>query len=128
VSYDYIDPATSSFDIFGLVHKITNPAPGCTDGTRTVDTTYTYDSLGNILTVTSPGNNAATTITTTYDYGQNPKLGQPLTITDNLGHVTQFSYDARGNVISVTDAEGNTTDYVYNIANQPILTILPPSQ
>jgi YD repeat-containing protein len=111
----------------GLVSSIKAPKPGATDGTF-VESNFTYDSLGNILTSTVPGNNAVTTITTTYNYGQNPKLGQPLTITDNLNHVTQFTYDARGNVISVTDAEGNTTDYVYNIANQPILTILPPSQ
>jgi YD repeat-containing protein len=117
----------------GLVNSIKAPKPGVTDGTL-LESIFTYDSLGNILTATSPGNNAATTSTTTYNYttdgsySQAAKLGQPLTITDNLGHVTHFRYDARGNVISITDAEGNEVNYAYNIAGQPILTILPPSQ
>jgi len=124
--YDYYEPS-------GLVQWIKTLKPGTTDGS-TVQTNFTYDSLGNILTVDAPGNNAATRIVTTYNYttdggySQSTKLGQPLTVTDNLGHVTHFRYDARGNIISVTDAIGNVTKYSYNIAGQRVLTVLPASQ
>jgi len=121
----------------GLVSSIKSPKPGTTDGTF-VESTFTYDSLGNILTATAPGNNAATTITTTYNYttdgsySQSAKLGQPITITDNLGHVTHIRYDARGNVIKAWDALGNEVDSniscIYNIANQPVMIVLPKSQ
>jgi YD repeat-containing protein len=123
-SFVYYEPS-------GLVHTITSPQPGTIGGTATVTTAFTYDSLGNVLTVTAPGNNAASSITTTYNYTQDgtytqsAKLGQPLTVTDNLGHATHFRYDARGNVIHVEDALGNATDSVYNIADQLMTTISP---
>jgi YD repeat-containing protein len=120
-TFTYYEPS-------GLVNTITEPAPG---GGSTVTTTFTYDSLGNMLTKVSPGNNAATTITTTYNYttdgsyAQSAKIGQPLTMADNLGHVTHYRYDERGNLTSSKDALDNETNYNYNIADQPVNVIHP---
>lgn len=117
----------------GLVHEIIAPRPGTVGTTDTVTTSYTYDDLGNVLTVTAPGNNAAATITTTYNYTQDgtytqsAKLGQPLTVTDNLGHTKHYRYDARGNVVHTEDAVGNATDSVYNIADQLVTVVYPPT-
>ncbi|GIV20399.1 MAG: hypothetical protein KatS3mg023_2150 [Armatimonadota bacterium] len=115
-TYTYYEPS-------GLVQSVTSPKPGSLSG-ETVTTTYTYDSLGNVLTVTSPGNNAAQQMVTVYNYTQDgsytqpAKVGQPLTVTDNMGNVTHYRYDARGNRTVVIDANGNRTDFTYNIADQ----------
>ncbi len=112
----------------GLIQTITRPAP---NGSGTTTTTYTYDSLGNLLTMVGPGNNAATTITTTLNYttdggySQSAKVAQPVTVTDNLGHVTHMRYDSQGRTTSVTDALGNETDFTYNLVGQPDTTTYP---
>ncbi|MEN6372457.1 MAG: hypothetical protein ABFD64_10645 [Armatimonadota bacterium] len=122
--------ATIGYYSSGLVQTITAPKPGTTNGS-TVASSYTYDALGNILTVTTPGNGTVTSIVTTLNYttdgsfSQAAMLGQPLTVTDNLGHVTHLRYDAMGNVISATDALGREVNYTYNIVGQPVLAISP---
>ncbi|MEK6280586.1 MAG: RHS repeat domain-containing protein [Acidobacteriota bacterium] len=92
-----------------------------------------YTGLGNVLTVVGPGNNAATQITTTLNYttdggySQSAKLGQPLTVTNNLGHVTHMRYDSQGRLTSVTDALGNETNASYNLVGSltPLLCRRP---
>lgn len=123
-------PATtfSYYEPSGLVQSVTSASPV---GSGTVTTTYTYDTLGNILTVTGPGNNAASQIVTTYNYTtdgtytQAAKVGQPLTVTNNLGHATHMRYDAQGRTTSVTDALGYVTNTSYNLAGQPEEVQLP---
>ena len=123
VSMSYYEPV-------GLPQSVTAPNP---TGSGTVTSSMTYDSLGNVLTTTTPGNDAVSSKTTTFNYttdgsySQAAKAGQPLTMTDNLGHVTHFRYDARGNVVSSWDALGNTTTIAYNLADQPTDTYAPPS-
>jgi YD repeat-containing protein len=94
-------------------------------------TTFSYDSLGNVLTVVAPGNDATSTITTTLNYttdgaySQSAKIGQPLTITDNLGHVTHLRYDSQGRTVSFADALGNETTSSYNLLGQLFTTTYP---
>src|SRR4030095_16664123 len=93
--------------------------------------TFTYDSLGNVLTVVGPGNDATSTITTTLNYttdggySQSAKIGQPLTVTDNLSHVTHLRYDSQGRTTSVTDAIGNQTHFSYTLLGQLFTTTYP---
>ena len=124
-------PATTItyYEPSGLVNTVTGAAPN--NGAGTITTTYTFDSLGNVLTIVAPGNNATTTITTTLNYttdggySQSAKIGQPLTVTDNLSHVTHLRYDSQGRVTSATDALGNETDFSYNLIGQPDTTTYP---
>jgi RHS repeat-associated protein len=121
VSMSYYEPA-------GLPQNVTAIGP---TGSGTVSGSATYDALGNVLTVTTPGNDATQNKTTTFNYTQDgsysqaARVGQPLTVTDNAGNVTHFRYDARGNVIQSWDALGNTTDITYNIADQVTDTLAP---
>ena len=125
-------PATTItyYEPSGLVHTITKPEPN--NGSGTTTSTFTYDGLGNVLTVTTPGNNAATSITTSLNYTidaaytQSAKIGQPLTITDNLGHTTHLRYDSQGRTTSITDALGNETSFAYSLIGQ-LTTITYPA-
>jgi len=124
-------PATTFtyYEPSGLIHTITRPEPN--NGSGTTTTSFTYDSLGNVLTVVSPGNDSTGTITTTYNYttdgvySQSAKVSQPLTVTDNMGHVTHFRYDSQGRRNSVADALGNETDFSYNLIGQSDTTTYP---
>ena len=131
-SYAYYEPS-------GLMKTLTTPAPGTAGGTATVTTSWTYDGLGNVLTENSPGNNAASVITTTFNYATDPgdsihgvpatsqvaAIDQPLTLTDNLGNVSHYRYDAQGNTISMLDALGAEYDQSFNIANQMLQVTYP---
>lgn len=122
--YSYFEPS-------GLIHTLTNPKPGTVGSSLTVTTTWTYDGFGNVLTETRPGNNATASDTTTFNYTndgsytQPTGVGQPLNGIDNLGKVTHFRYDERGNRIAVIDSLGNEIDFSYDVANQPLTTALP---
>lgn len=124
-------PATTFtyYEPSGLINTVTRPEPN--NGVGTTTTTYTYDNLGNILTVVAPGNNASTSIATTLNYttdggySQLARIRQPLTITDNLNHVTHFRYDSQGRTTSITDAIGNQTTFTYNLAGQLLTTTYP---
>lgn len=69
------------------------------------DVSYTYDGVGNILTVTAGGH------TTSYTYD---RFGNVLTMTDSLGQVETNTYSPLGKPVSTTDRNGNTTAYAYD--------------
>ena len=66
--------------------------------TRQFSATYTYDSLNNLASETHPVDSTHNA-TTSYTYNS---FGEPLTITDALGHITTNTYDTHGNLTSVT--------------------------
>jgi len=81
-----------------------NPAAG--------NVSYTFDSLGNVLTSTDGDGN-----TTTYTY--DPRFNKLTSVKDPLGNTVQFTYDASGDLISVTDANGHTTQIAFNSLGLP---------
>ncbi|MEW1956966.1 RHS repeat-associated core domain-containing protein [Kineococcus sp. NPDC059986] len=95
---------------------------------------YTYDGVGNILTVkdttaTTAGGTGATTSTFTYQAATTSttssptqcggKTGQVCTSTDGNGNVTTYRYDANGNLTKVTPtAPLGATTLTYDSANR----------
>src|SRR5205085_12304649 len=105
------------------------PAPGNVPAGTTVATTFTYSSLGNILSVTTGGNNLAPTRTTTFQYTddverdgtlyhQSEHLGQPIKVTNSAQNQTHARYDSRGNQVREWNAQGNESDQTFDIANR----------
>lgn len=87
--------------------------------------TYTYDLLGNQLTVTQPAfdeNNVEKTITDTYTYNFR---GSVLTEKNALGRVTSYEYDKRGNQVKIVDAKSGVTYCTYDLANRKIVEVTP---
>lgn len=123
-SYTYYEPN-------GLLYTISTAVPGQSGTGSTQTSTYSYDSIGNITSIVSPGNNATTAHSVTFgyttdgSYSQSEALGEPITVADGLGKVRHMRYDSRGNGVTATDASGNTTQYTYNLADQLSLVILP---
>ncbi|MBS1708233.1 MAG: hypothetical protein JSS65_05865 [Armatimonadetes bacterium] len=109
----------------GLLKDVKTPVPGNVGGSTRQTTSYTYDAIGNLLTITEPGNAQYATRVTTLGYGASPKLGQPLTVTNAQGKTTNLAYDARGNVTGVTDPLGNSALAAYDILNVQVSTSLP---
>jgi RHS repeat-associated protein len=71
---------------------------------------YTYDSQGNLLTVSSAGQS-------TFTYNG---FGQVLTATDPAGGVTTYAYDAAGNLLTAKDALNKTTTFTYDGHGRPL--------
>ena len=87
-------------------------------------TAYTYDSIGNVESITRlSGTAELVTTTMTYETAFN----QVETITDPLGNTTTFTYDSGGNLTTVTDPLGNNTTLSYDTAGQPVSIIDPLS-
>ncbi len=71
---------------------------------------YTYNSVGQILTATGPRTDVADKTSYTYD-----SSGNLSTITNAVGQVSTLSnYDANGRVGLITDANGATTALTYS--------------
>jgi RHS repeat-associated protein len=118
--------STATFDADDELTASTDPKDTSTSPTRT--TTNTYDSLGNLLTVTAPNGNlpgaAAGSYTTSYAYDA---LNRATAVTDALGDRSTTGYDDVGNVINTTDPvknaiQGNTvnsTQTGYDLDGRP---------
>jgi len=123
--YGTPDAVTTTFTYeptFNHVATITEPLPNHT-------TTYGYDAVGNLTSITNP---LGKQITFTYNTS-----GQPITvttpagtmtftyegadlisITDPTGKVTTRFTDALGRLVEVTDPLGRKTRYTYDPLNQ----------
>ncbi len=98
------------YDAAGRVVALTSPVAGTAGQpgyTPAYTTGYSY-SVGQTVVVQGVGTSAALTTTHTLD-GQ----GQPITVTDGLGHSSGATYDADHNVLTSADANGHTTTNTY---------------
>ncbi len=93
-------------------------------------TDYTYDSQGNLTTITDPaghrtafgydGHGELTSVTdpegntTHYTY----EHGRRVSNTDPQGHETKIVYDSLGQPVGVRDPEGKLTEFTYNNDNE----------
>ena len=92
---------TYGYDAANRLVSVTNPLGQVT--------TYGYDPAGNQTTVTDPLNHT----TTAYD-----ALNRPVTIINALGHAAARTYDALGNILTSTDANGHVTHFTYTARGQ----------
>ncbi len=129
---------TMTYDSRGLALTQTSPRGNQTGTSGDFTTTYTYNTLGQVLTRStdlpstesytydSRGHRITSTNalgrTATYSYDL---LDRPLRTTDPLGGVSTRSYDVMGNLTSSTDALGRTTRYVYDV-RQYVVRIVNP--
>jgi RHS repeat-associated protein len=114
---------TSTFTYDGLdrVVKISQAK-----GTETAVTTYTYDEVGNLLTVTDKEGTVTYTYnvndqiatrtdiygnTVSYGYDQAKRL---TTLTYPNGKEVHYDYDENNNLVKVTDWANRETNYEYN--------------
>lgn len=134
---------TNDYDQLGRLVDTVSPRGNLSGAAPAEHTTsYTYDEVGNRLTITHPlpgGGDA--TITTGYDVLNRPVAvtdaggsttrhhydlaSQETTTTDPLGAVTTRVFDADGRVVSVTDPNEHESTYDYDIAGN-LLTRTDP--
>ena len=127
----------------GLVKSVSKPAPGTASTGAQVTTTYVYTAYGNLASVTKPAPNTTSgaTVTTVYNYTTDPGdgvhgiaafsqaegLGQYLTVTDPMGHVTHLRWNTKGQMMALIDALGHETDYAYNPSDDQLATVTYPA-
>ena len=93
----------------GNLVKITYPAVGA----QTPETKFTYNSYGQVLTVTDPNGNV-----TKYEYSAaTGYLTKTIQSYGSLNLTTEMTYDSVGNVASVKDPKLNTTTFEYDSHN-----------
>ncbi|WP_183061914.1 RHS repeat domain-containing protein [Motilibacter peucedani] len=92
----------------------------CSEDDAGNQTTYSYDTPGNVATEKSP-NPAGGVFTKTYTHqgvggaSCGGKVGQLCTATDGRGGVTSYAYDTDGNLVTVTPpAPLGATTYTYD--------------
>ena len=96
---------TYSYDSAGEVVSTTSPATTAAPSGAT--TTSTYDSAGNMLTRTDPNG-----VTTTWTYTPQNQAAT-VSYSGSSAHSVSYTYDANGNRTAMTDATGSSS-YTYD--------------
>ncbi len=101
---------TYEYDTLGQLKKVVYP--------NSLTTNYEYDNIGNITKESSSGGTISTVKTFVYDY-----TGNTIIVTNENGKKVKYNYDQTGNLISVMDMEnGNNVleSYTYDSYLRPI--------
>ena len=107
-------PRHTSFDAM-------NRETGSTDALNDV-TTLIYDSGGNLTKDQEPTPSGQTARTTTYAYDSMNRL---TTVTDPLGLQTIYGYDSDGNRVTFKDPMGRITTTAFDALDRPTVVIDP---
>ena len=102
----------------GMVASMTVDGPLSGSGDAV---TYNYDSAGNLLTVKNSLNHTIT-------YANYTALGLPGKVTSANGAVTQYTWNARGQVLTETrtvDGVAQTTTTLYDDRGRPVKVTMP---
>jgi YD repeat-containing protein len=116
---------TTAYDSYGKItsrtetgYVLVNTVPT----QRAYTTGFQYNGFGQLTQINGPRTDVADVTTFAYypnDDGQGNNRAQLMTITDALGHITQYSnYDANGNVGTVTDPNGVINQLTYDQRNR----------
>lgn len=101
---DELGKTSYTYDVLGRVTSVTDASD------RTVG--YTYDEYGRISQITYPEER---TVTYTYDLADNL-----LKVEDSAGDTTEYTYDKQGNVLTCSRSSGILTEYEYDALGQVI--------
>jgi RHS repeat-associated protein len=115
-NHDGPDETVYSYDSVGQLLSVRKPDGSCNSG-RQLCTSYTYDGDGRIATKTDGRGNK-----TTYSYDGDDRTTQLLldgatTCVLTSGDCIQYTYDGEGNLATRTDQHGTTT-LTYDLLNQ----------
>lgn len=103
-------------DAVGHLTQVTEPNEST--GTLTYVTAYTYDILGNLLSVNQKGSTGTQSSWRTRTFTYN-SLSLPKSMTmPESGTTTYVSYDNNGNLLQLKDARGITTTLAYDALNR----------
>ncbi|HEU5254111.1 MAG TPA: RHS repeat-associated core domain-containing protein [Solirubrobacterales bacterium] len=132
---------TTSFDYNGLgqLEAMTDPLERTwsfdydADGNLEAETdpegnarSWVYDENSQVTAIVSPrGNEEGAEPAEFTTAVQRDPLGRPEKVVDPLGGDSEFVYDGNGNLESETNANGHTTEFVYNPADELIETKKP---
>jgi RHS repeat-associated protein len=97
---------TSSYDSVGELVSTTSPTNTAT-GSNGATTTHTYDPEGNTTSSTSPGG-----VTTTWTFTPDDQPAS-MTFSGASAHAVTYGYDAEDDLTSMTDGTGTST-WVYS--------------
>jgi RHS repeat-associated protein len=126
--------AVKTYDGLGHVAETSRPY-FVTSGTPQL-TSFTYDTLGRVVAVTSPDGSVSQTayhglsVTETNALNQTRTLvknsqGKMVSVTDALGKTMTYAYDAVGNLKQTTDAVGNVVTASYDLRGNKIASSDP---
>lgn len=114
-TYDSLNRLTRISDgRYGFTSKVTNLTYNSTGDLTAkseagLTTNYTYDSSGEMLSLTNPLNQKTT--------WTRDAFGNPLTVVDPLNNTTTFVYDSLSRKTSEQDAESKSVTYTYDLNN-----------
>lgn len=84
------------------------------DGAKTVTTSYTYKSNGQINTETSSDNTVTSYVYDSYGYPKTISVQASNTDGSTTNVITEYDYNAIGFLLTATAPNGTRADYIYN--------------
>ncbi len=112
---------TFTYDAWGNVTSVTDPAGNASEAPDDFTTKYVYDIYGQATQSTDPNGNTTT-------YGDYDPTGQPQTINDPYGNANRVTYDWRGLPLAVSNAAGASSHRSYDLFGRILTTTIRKDQ